>query len=178
MDDGTLNLFDHGTDRVPVVVSGMSTLAFQRLEEAAENARDYAGKAKAPNTLRSYRAAWDDFAAWCTAGGGTALPALPATLAMYLADRADTHKTATLQHRLAAISQAHQHAGFADLNPCRDPQVREVWEGIRREKGTAPSRKTPVLTTDLRLDLPQRCDARSSSRSTWRMLNSPATAWC
>src|SRR5471030_2608802 len=110
MDDGTLNLFDHGTDRVPVVVSGMSALALQRLEEAAEKARNYAGKAKAPNTLRSYRAAWDDFAAWCTAGGRTALPALPATLAMYLADRADTHKAATLQHRLAAISQAHQKA--------------------------------------------------------------------
>ena len=150
MPDDTLNLFDYVTDRVPVVVSGMSGLALERLEAAADKARDYAGKAKASNTLRNYRAAWDDFAAWCAAGGRTALPALPATLAMYLADRADTHKTATLQHRLAAISQAHQHAGFADLNPCRDPHVREVWKGIRRDKGTAPSRKTPVLTADLR----------------------------
>src|SRR5471032_1843047 len=150
MPDDTLNLFNDVADRVAVIVSATSTLTLQRLEEAAEKARDYAGKAKAPNTLRSYRAAWDDFAAWCTAGGRTALPALPATLAMYLADRADTHKTATLQHRLAAISQAHQQGGFADLNPCRDPQVREVWKGIRREKGTAPSRKTPVLTADLR----------------------------
>jgi integrase len=150
MNDGTLPLSDHMTDRVPSLQTIMPSPAHLRLEEAAEKAREYAGKAKAPNTLRSYRAAWNDFAAWCAAGGRTPLPALSATLAMYLADRADTHKTATLQHRLAAISQAHQRAGFGDLNPCRDPQVREVWKGIRRDKGTAPSRKTPVLTADLR----------------------------
>src|SRR5438045_4039755 len=79
----------------------MSALALQRLEKAAEKARDYAGKAKAPNTLRSYRAAWDDFAAWCAAGGDgngrghSSLPGSPGR-----------ERCATADHQLLGVGAA------------------------------------------------------------------------
>jgi histone H3/H4 len=41
-------------------------------------------------------AAWADIAAGCAACARTALPALSETLAMHIADLADTHKSATL----------------------------------------------------------------------------------
>jgi len=31
----------------------------------AEDARDYAAHAKAPNTLKAYRIDWADFSEWC-----------------------------------------------------------------------------------------------------------------
>ena len=45
------------------------------LAPVADRARGYADLAKAPNTLRAYRADWRDIAAWCE---GRGLPALPA----------------------------------------------------------------------------------------------------
>jgi hypothetical protein len=44
------------------------------LAGVAEQARDYVAAAKAPNTLRAYRADWRDFAGWC---GQHRLEALP-----------------------------------------------------------------------------------------------------
>ncbi len=48
----------------------------------AASARDYAGQAKAANTLRAYRADWADFAAWCDRYALPPLPAAPETVAL------------------------------------------------------------------------------------------------
>lgn len=120
------------------------------LASIAEQAREYAARSKGASTLRAYAADWSDFEAWCWSHSMVALPALPATLSLYLADLAQRRKTSTLQRRLAAISQAHQAAGYADINPCRDGRLREVWKGIRRVHGVAPTRKAPALTADIR----------------------------
>ncbi len=52
-----------------------------RLGAVAASARDYAGQAKAANTLRAYRADWADFTSWCDR---YALPPLPACLGSYI----------------------------------------------------------------------------------------------
>jgi integrase len=118
------------------------------LYRAEERARHYARESRAPNTRRAYRADWADFAAWCAAHQQTVLPASPATVVLYLSERAATHKTATLQRRLTAIAQAHK---AADLDsPTTDRAVRRVMTGIRREKGTAQEGKAPALTRELR----------------------------
>src|SRR5436309_9322912 len=71
-------------------------------------ARAFLLAAKAANTLRAYRADWNHFALWCEEHGQAALPAIPETVAYYLTALARSHKPATLQRRLTAISKAHQ----------------------------------------------------------------------
>jgi site-specific recombinase XerD len=114
----------------------------------SDKVRDYIAQAKSPATVRAYRVAWEDFSAWCADHGQQALPAAPATVALYLTSRADTHKPVTLTKHLAAISQAHQAAGFE--TPTSAAAVRTVMQGIRRAKGTAPAAKAPAVTADIR----------------------------
>jgi hypothetical protein len=47
--------------------------SFAHLEHVAEQARDYAAAAKAPNTLRAYRSDWLHFITWCSSEGLDAL---------------------------------------------------------------------------------------------------------
>ncbi len=71
-----------------------------RLGAVAASARDYAGQAKAANTLRAYRADWADFAAWCDRYALPPLPAAPETVALYLAALADGGRKASTLQRL------------------------------------------------------------------------------
>ena len=56
------------------------------LAPAYAEARAYLERAKAPGTLRAYRADWRHFTAWCGARGREVLPAAPDTLALYLTE--------------------------------------------------------------------------------------------
>jgi site-specific recombinase XerD len=120
-----------------------------RLEDLGTKAASYIEKSKAANTRRAYRADWQDFARWCGKFRREPLPASPDTVAYYLADRSQDLKVSTLQRRLATIAEAHRAAGH-EL-PTRHAQVKLVWAGIRREKGTAQSHVKPVLTKHIRL---------------------------
>ncbi len=127
----------------------MATELRLRLGAVAASARDYAGQAKAANTLRASRADWADCTAWCDRYTLPPLPAAPETVALYLAALADSgRKASTLQRRLSAISQAHQAAGHP--TPTRDSVVRRTWGGIRRAIGTAQAGKDPLVTEELR----------------------------
>jgi site-specific recombinase XerD len=89
------------------------------------------------------------FENWCSASGLTALPATPETIALYLAARADQLKPATLGRRLAAIAKAHQAAGHESPASMRHAAVSEALKGIKRTKGTAQTRKSPLLAPQL-----------------------------
>jgi integrase len=116
--------------------------------EAEGEARSYIGRAKSSATLRAYRADWKAFVVWCKDHGRQALPADPETLAVFIAAQAQCLKVATIQRRLASISQAHQAAGLG--SPTGDLVVRATMAGIRRTLGVAPQQKAPVLVDDLR----------------------------
>jgi integrase len=61
-------------------------------------------------------------------------------------------KVSTLEHHLSAIAKAHKAAGLT--SPVKDSMlIAETLKGIKRMHGTAPLRKSPVLTDDLRLML-------------------------
>ena len=108
----------------------------------------YAREASAPNTRRAYRAAWQDFTAWCTAEGRVPLPAAPETVGTFLAARAGTHRAASLSMRLVAIGQAHRLAGHRlDTG---HPAIRETMKGIRRTHGTAPAKKDAAVADVIR----------------------------
>jgi integrase len=122
------------------------------LASLADQARAYATAAHAPNTRRAYRSDWRHFAAWCAAAGAEPLPAQPAAVALYLTQMAHTAAYATIQRRLAAISQAHRMSRLPV--PAQDESVRLVMAGIRRRLGIAHAKaKRPVRVDELRLIL-------------------------
>jgi integrase len=123
------------------------------LADATDRARAYAAQAKSANTRRAYQSDWREFTAWCELHGITYLPATPATIVLYLTDQAERVKVSTLTRRIATISQAHQAAHFE--TPTRAAEVRAVMQGIRRAKGTAPSRKAPAVTALIRMMVDQ-----------------------
>ncbi|MBA2683891.1 MAG: site-specific integrase, partial [Gemmatimonadaceae bacterium] len=83
----------------------------------------------------------------CKTMGLEALPARPATIALYLTDLTRRgRRPSTLDMKLAAIAHAHRSRGHAWT---RDPGVSSVRSGIRREVGVAPEQKSAVVVEEL-----------------------------
>jgi len=121
------------------------------LEDLIEKARGYIHAAKAPATLRAYRTDFEDFTRFCEGHNLSYLPATPTTVALYIADRAGSLRSATITRRLTSITKAHQAAGFEE-SPSSSHHfvVSETLKGIRRSIGTAQEGKAPLLTSDIR----------------------------
>jgi integrase len=76
------------------------------------------------------------------------VPAKPETVGLYLAARASTHRPATLDRRLVAITVAHRAAGHS--LDTRHAAIRETLAGIKRTHGTAQTGKAPAVAADIR----------------------------
>lgn len=137
-----------GGDAEPEAV--LEVVAAAEMDELQQRARGYARDSRAASTWRAYTADLADFRAWAATQSPPpeVLPAAPATVALYLTALAAIRKPATIRRRLAAISVAHQGAGYD--SPTRDAAVRAVWAGIRRRHGVAPRKvraaRTRVIT--------------------------------
>jgi site-specific recombinase XerD len=108
-----------------------------------DTAARLAAAEKAIGTQKAYRIDFRIFSAWCQERGVDPLPALPATVAAYLAyEVGQNRRPSTLGRRLAAIQYAHQHAGHEP--PTNAEAVRATLRGIRRTLGTARARKAPA----------------------------------
>ena len=98
-----------------------------------------ATESHAPKTLRSYGTAWKQFVAWCAAEGYASLPAEPATVAAYLAHRADAGLSrSALSIDRAAIRYHHEAAG---LDPTGSAGVKRVMRGLRRRAAGAAQKQ-------------------------------------
>lgn len=113
-----------------------------------EQVREYIRASKAENTLRGYQSDWKEFCAWCEGHGVCPLPAMPETVAAYIAEGAGRLKVGSVQRRLNAITEAHKAIGID--SPTHSSIVANTMKGIRRTKGTAPLQKAPTLTDDIR----------------------------
>jgi len=101
----------------------------------------------AESTRTSYASAWRQWHTWCRRRGIAALPADPAALAAYLAERAESGICfATLDGACSAIAHRHHQEGLPD--PTANVVVRRVRRGLRRIMGTAPRRQAHPLTVD------------------------------
>lgn len=119
------------------------------LAELAAQASAFVNESRAALTKRAYRFAWSDFTAFCSAASLASLPAMPETVALYVSQRAsEGQRPTTLSKKLAAISVAHQMAGFE--SPTKSQLVRSTMAGIRRTFGVAPRAKEPLVTADIR----------------------------
>jgi site-specific recombinase XerD len=114
----------------------------------AERARSYANAEKAAATRRAYGTDFLIFRAWCEERRLDSVPALPATVAAFLAHEASRNvKASTIGRRVAAIRYAHKLAGLE--TPTDDERVKATVRGIRRTLGTARSKKTPATAERL-----------------------------
>jgi site-specific recombinase XerD len=82
-----------------------------------DQAREFARRSKAENTLRGYRAGWRDFCAWCNENAVGALPADPESVAAYIAECAGRLKVGSIQRRLNAIAESHKTIGADSPTP-------------------------------------------------------------
>jgi integrase len=121
------------------------------LEQLIAKAKLFIHGAKSPATLRAYQSDFADFMAFCREHCLSHLPASPASVALYISDRADSLAAATITRRLTSITKAHQAAGFED-SPASTHHfiVSETLKGIRRAIGTRQHGKDPLLTADIR----------------------------
>ena len=117
--------------------------------EAEAAAADYRRAARADNTRRAYRAAVARFTDWCYEHRQTALPALPETVAAFLAAEAGRGLAVnTLRLRHAALRYLHLLAGYPP--PTASPLVSATFAGIRRAHRRPLRKKTALVLEPLR----------------------------
>lgn len=130
------------------------------IETTTDRAREYAKASRSPATRRAYGKQWRWFTAWCEARGVTPQPASGVVVALYLTSWADEGAAvATMAQGLSAISVAHTAAG--EPSPRVAPEVREVWQGIRRTQGVAQRQAARVGPDELRAMI------RAMGRRSW-----------
>jgi site-specific recombinase XerD len=126
------------------------------IAQLSDSAREYVRHSKATRTLKAYESDLRHFREFSLTSGFHPLPATPETIALYLTSMADRgQKPATMSRRLAAISKAHSAAGYASPASMKNAVVSEVWQGIKRLKGTRQNAKAPATTNYLRQMLEQ-----------------------
>lgn len=126
----------------------LASTMVDRAAELRDRAREFATASRSEATLDAYASDLRHFSAWADANHRAAMPADPETVALYLTSMADSFKPSTLSRRVAAISVAHQHAGFP--SPTADTLVRSVLTGIRRTVGVAPKQVAPATIGEIR----------------------------
>ena len=115
---------------------------------ALTKSKTYRSAADAPETLRAYKADFDNFRAWCEAHGFQPLPAEPETVGAYLAAPGLGYALPTLRRRVAAIARAHRMA--KQPLDTRHPAIRENLRGIARTHGEPPRRSAALATEDIK----------------------------
>jgi len=122
------------------------------LEPLIKLARNFISNARSESTKRLYAASWRDFDRWSAVHGLCSLPAEPATVALFIADRANL-AAPTLKSRLSAINYMHRmHACPDSPASRRHVVVRETLKGVLRAIGAMRQQrgKDPLLSDDVR----------------------------
>jgi hypothetical protein len=114
-----------------------------------------------PQTQRLYALEWAVFEAWCTAQRQMALPADPATVAVFLAAGAQSLSAGALARRAAAIGDRHRQRGLA--SPIKDPAVKAILRDARR---TATLRRVPPQRPSTLISMAARCPRDLGCRRT------------
>jgi len=113
-------------------------------QETLNNLRN----SKANNTLRAYKADYNDFAIFCSKNNFQSMPTQPKIMSLYLTHLSKTSKYSTLKRRLASISVLHKMKGhYIDT---KHPIIMENLMGIKRTIGTNQKSKKPILINDLK----------------------------
>jgi site-specific recombinase XerC len=110
-----------------------------------EQAVEFSRAAKSAATIRAYQSDWRVFTAWCGERGLAPMPAMPETVAAFLAQEATRGtKASTISRRVAAIRYIHSLAN--QPSPTAESAVKTTLQGIRRKMGVAPVKKAPATS--------------------------------
>ena len=97
------------------------------------------------HTYRIYRSQWRIWTGWAEYRGASVLPAHPAMVERYIAERAELgRKPSTLRTALAAIAYVHRSSGLS--SPIND-DVRNTLRGLTETAGRAQT-QAPALTAE------------------------------
>jgi site-specific recombinase XerD len=111
-------------------------------------ALEFVQESKARTTRKAYSNDWKLFEIWCHAHGQVALPATPATLALYLTHLASCgRKYSTIRRARIAIGQIHCAAHLP--RPDQDRRIRVLERGIGRTIGTREQGASPLCVAEL-----------------------------
>jgi integrase len=123
-------------------------LADPELKRLQAGAVDFVREARAHATRKAYASDWKFFESWCVSHNQVALPASPATLALYLTHLAQSgRKYSSIRRVRSAIGQVHSASNVG--RPDRDGRIRTLERGIGKVIGTreqgAPALGVPEL---------------------------------
>jgi len=137
----------------PSSLSAPSHKEVARQIAISERTMEFVENSRSENTKRSYLSDWRHFEHWCQLQGVRPLPAIPETVADYLAHLAVDCKfrASTIKRKMSSISQAHKMKGYPASTS--HEWVRTVWKGILRDPNTivAQKGKSPALIEDIRM---------------------------
>lgn len=147
------------TDSRAIVRVGSEPQLPEAVEDELRRLRErfwrYADASTSPNTKVLYARAWQSFCAWCATKGLDALPAHPEAVAWYAialvhgeAGRAKPLQVSSVLTELAAITHAHVEHQLPP--PTRDPYLRVILRGLRREHGRPAAAADPLLPRHVR----------------------------
>lgn len=133
----------------PIRIGSIETSIDELMHSAVENASER----KADNTRTAYDRDMNHLRQFCSEAGLQALPAEPATVALYVEYcrklcKAGSMRPATVARRLAGIGHAHKSSGYE--NPARHKSVRVQLQNLKRDFGTVVSQPGAILANDVR----------------------------
>ena len=104
---------------------------------------------KANNTIRAYKADFNDFGLFCAQNGFKSLPSEPKIISLYITHLSTKEvKMSTLKRRLVSIGVIHKLKGhYLDT---KHPSIIENLMGIKRRKGSVQKGKKPLLINNLK----------------------------
>lgn len=113
-------------------------------------------KAASDNTRAAQVSDWTIFTRWCDRTGHNPLPATAEQLSWFLTEKSTelrpdgrwAYSPSTLSRWVSTINKMHALAGLP--KPGAHESVRDLLRGIRRDRATPPTRRTPLLTDDIR----------------------------
>jgi integrase len=126
----------------------LAHLAEGPMAEALAKAVDYARASVSPTTEKIYQDDWAAFRAWADDKAAPSLPAPPAIVAAYLADRSGKLGRSGLRLVLAAIAFHHRRAGHPFLSS--DPVISSVMQGILRTQQRAVRPAAALTSVEIR----------------------------
>lgn len=116
--------------------------SIESLTKLTDRANEYISKSRSENTKKAYESDFRHFSDWANDLNLDFFPAIPQTIVCYLTHLSESCSVATISRKMAAISQAHKLSGLS--SPTKDPLVREVLTGIKRELGSAQTKAKPI----------------------------------
>lgn len=100
-------------------------------------------EAYAPNTIRAYKADFEELIKFCTENNLSALPAKPVTVAKFIDEIANTKITsASIRRKLVSIAAIHRWSNLND--PTKSPEVKLSVRKMHRKLGRLCAQAEPI----------------------------------